>query len=42
VQATIARLGAVRALGRLPQLSPLSAASLREAFAASFSLADFS
>jgi dethiobiotin synthetase len=42
VQATIARLGAARALGRLPQLSPLSAASLREAFAASFSLADFS
>jgi dethiobiotin synthetase len=42
VQETIARLGAVRALGRLPQLSPLSAASLRAAFEASFSLSDFS
>lgn len=40
-QQTIVRLGGVKALGRLPQLSPLSAQSLRAAFEAGFSLADF-
>jgi dethiobiotin synthetase len=40
-QQTIVRLGGVRALGRLPQLSPLSAQTLRAAFAAGFSLSDF-
>ncbi len=40
-QRTIARMGAVRALGRLPRLDPLSTASLRTAFDAAFSHADF-
>jgi len=40
-QETIIRLGGVKALGRLPQLSPLSAQTLREAFAAGFTLSDF-
>jgi dethiobiotin synthetase len=40
-EATIARLGDVRRLGRLPHLSPLNAATLAEAFAAHFDLAAF-
>lgn len=40
-QETIARKGAVKALGRLPRLDPLHRDTLRAAFAASFSLADF-
>jgi dethiobiotin synthetase len=40
-EATIARIGGVRRLGRLPQLAPLDAASLGAAFAAHFDLADF-
>lgn len=40
-EATIARIGGVRRLGRLPQLAPLDATSLRAAFAAHFDLADF-
>ena len=40
-EATIARLGEVRRLGRLPHLDPLDATTLAAAFAASFSLADF-
>jgi dethiobiotin synthetase len=38
---TIAEMGAVRRLGRLPHLDPLNAASLRAAFAAHFRPADF-
>lgn len=38
---TIAEIGDVRRLGRLPRLDPLDVASLRTAFAASFSVADF-
>jgi dethiobiotin synthetase len=41
VEQTIARLGVVKRLGRLPRLSPLSAQTLRDAFSAGFSLADF-
>lgn len=41
VEQTIARLGGVKRLGRLPRLSPLSAQTLRDAFSAGFSLADF-
>jgi dethiobiotin synthetase len=41
-QATIVKMGVVRALGRLPHLAPLTRASLRAAFADSFRLADFS
>jgi dethiobiotin synthetase len=37
----IAEMGQVRRLGRLPHLTPLTAASLREAFAASFRVDDF-
>lgn len=40
-EATIAALGQVRRLGRLPWLDPLDAASLATAFAAHFRLADF-
>lgn len=40
-QQTIVRLGGVKALGRLPLLSPLSAQNLRAAFDAGFSLSDF-
>jgi dethiobiotin synthetase len=40
-QETIRRMGAVKALGRLPLLSPLNRETLRAAFDASFSLADF-
>ncbi len=41
-QETIARLGAIRALGRLPRIDPLTRETLGAAFAASFSLGDFS
>jgi len=40
-EATIARLGRVRRLGRLPWLDPLTPGMLREAFAANFSIGDF-
>ena len=40
-EATIATLGNVRRLGRLPRLDPLNAATLAEAFAANFDLAAF-
>ena len=40
-EATIARLGAVRRLGRLPLLDPLDAASLKTAFRENFDLAAF-
>ena len=40
-EATIARIGEVRRLGRLPLLDPLEPEALARAFAASFSLADF-
>ncbi|KQO05577.1 dethiobiotin synthase [Sphingomonas sp. Leaf242] len=40
-EATIATLGKVRRLGRLPRLDPLNAATLAEAFAANFDLAAF-
>ncbi|HWK36380.1 dethiobiotin synthase [Sphingomonas sp.] len=40
-EATIARIGGVRRLGRLPRLDPLDAATLAAAFAAHFDLADF-
>jgi len=40
-EATIARLGGVKRLGRLPRLDPLDAGTLAAAFAASFDLADF-
>ncbi len=40
-QETIARIGAVRTLGRLPRLAPLTRETLREAFDAAFSLEDF-
>ena len=40
-EATIARLGAVKRLGRLPRLDPLDAATLADAFAAHFDLDDF-
>jgi dethiobiotin synthetase len=40
-QETIAHIGAVRALGRLPRLDPLTPQTLRAAFTASFSLSDF-
>jgi len=37
----ICKLGSVRSLGRLPHLAPLTRDSLRNAFAASFNVADF-
>lgn len=40
-QQTIARIGGVRALGRLPHLDPLTRESLREAFASAFTVSDF-
>ncbi len=40
-EATIATLGNVRRLGRLPRLDPLNAATLTEAFAAKFDLEAF-
>jgi len=40
-EATIATLGKVRRLGRLPRLDPLNAATLAEAFAANLDLAAF-
>lgn len=40
-QATIARIGAVKQLGRLPRLATLNRETLRAAFGASFSIADF-
>ena len=40
-EATIAAIGEVRCLGRLPLLDPLTPASLASAFAANFSMADF-
>jgi dethiobiotin synthetase len=40
-EATIARLGGVKRLGRLPRLDPLDAGTLAAAFAANFNLADF-
>ncbi len=40
-QQTIARMGDVPALGRLPHLPALTRETLRDAFAAAFSLADF-
>ncbi len=40
-EATIAALGKVRRLGRLPRLDPLSAATLAEAFTANFDLEAF-
>ena len=40
-EATIARIGQVRRLGRLPILPEVSADALREAFAASFNVSDF-
>jgi dethiobiotin synthetase len=40
-QETIARMGAVKALGRLPFLAPLTRETLRAAFAGSFVLRDF-
>lgn len=40
-ETTIARIGGVRRLGRLPQLPKLDAAALRDAFSAHFSMEDF-
>lgn len=40
-EATIAAMGAVKRLGRLPMLDPLEPATLAAAFAANFDLADF-
>lgn len=40
-EATIARIGGVKRLGRLPHLDPLNAGTLATAFAASFNLSDF-
>jgi len=40
-EGTIARIGAVKRLGRLPRLAPLDATTLAAAFAAHFDLADF-
>ena len=40
-EATIAAMGDVRRLGRLPRLDPLNAATLAEAFAANFDLEAF-
>ncbi len=40
-QNTIARMGRVAMLGRLPNLSPLNAETLRRAFAEAFAVADF-
>jgi dethiobiotin synthetase len=40
-EATIARIGGVKRLGRLPHLAPLDAGALAAAFAAHFDVADF-
>ena len=40
-EATIARLGGVRRLGRLPRVDPLDATTLQAAFAAQFRVEDF-
>lgn len=40
-EATIARIGGVRRLGRLPILAPLDRATLAEAFAVNFNVEDF-
>lgn len=40
-EATIARIGGVARLGRLPRLDPLTRATLADAFAANFTLSDF-
>jgi dethiobiotin synthetase len=40
-QATIARMGSVKVLGRLPTLAPLTRETLRAAFAAAFDPSDF-
>ncbi|WP_267382674.1 MULTISPECIES: dethiobiotin synthase [unclassified Sphingomonas] len=40
-EATIARIGGVRRLGRLPRVDPLDAETLAAAFAAHFDLGDF-
>ncbi len=40
-EATIAAIGRVKRLGRLPLIDPLDAAGLAQAFAANFDLADF-
>ena len=40
-EATIAEMGGVKRLGRLPMLDPLEPAALAAAFAANFDLADF-
>jgi dethiobiotin synthetase len=40
-QRAIAQMGRVKQLGRLPRLEPLARETLREAFAASFTLGDF-
>jgi dethiobiotin synthetase len=40
-EATIAALGEVKRLGRLPHLNPLNRATLAAAFAANFAVADF-
>jgi dethiobiotin synthetase len=40
-EATIAQMGQVRRLGRLPMLDPLDAATLAQAFAAGFGVEDF-
>jgi len=40
-EATVARIGAVRRLGRLPRLDPLNQRTLASAFASHFCLSDF-
>ena len=40
-EATVARLGEVRRLGRLPRLDPLDPAALAGAFSANFNVSDF-
>jgi dethiobiotin synthetase len=40
-ESTIAAIGRVKRLGRLPKLDPLNAGTLREAFAAHFDVRDF-
>ena len=40
-EAVISELGAVRRLGRLPRLDPLTPDRLRRAFAENFNIADF-
>ncbi len=40
-EATVARLGGLRRLGRLPRIDPLDADGLARAFAAGFRIGDF-